>query len=105
VLDRDLRPAGCVSYKYAAKRGLSAKTLVVFDLRLPRELVPMNGDGEVDEFRLVPVDEAVDSLRDELFKWKPNSALVMLDFAMRHGFVDPDDPEFVPIAQALRQGG
>ncbi|KAK7240913.1 adenylate kinase [Aureococcus anophagefferens] len=73
VLDRDLRPAGCVSYKYAAKRGLSAKTLVVFDLRLPRELVPMNGDGEVDEFRLVPVDEAVDSLRDELFKWKPNS--------------------------------
>ena len=33
VLD-SLRPAGCVSYKYAARRGLSAKTLAVRTTRV-----------------------------------------------------------------------
>ena len=40
VLD-SLRPAGCISYRYAARRGLSTKTMAVFDvelaLRVPRE--------------------------------------------------------------------
>jgi len=93
-----------VAYCVAARRGLSTKTLAVFDLELPEDLVPLNGDGEVESFELVPIDEAVDSLRYELFKWKPNSALVMLDFALRHGHVDPDDDEYLAVAAALNQG-
>ena len=33
-----LRPAGCISYRYAARRGLSTKTLAVFDVELPADL-------------------------------------------------------------------
>ena len=54
-----------MSYRYAARRGLSTKTLCVFDLELPADLVPLNGDGEVDSFVLMPVEEAVQSLRAE----------------------------------------
>lgn len=36
------------------------------------------------------VDEALDSIKTDLAKWKPNCALVMIDFALRHGFLDPD---------------
>ena len=105
VLATGLRAAGSVSYKYAAKRGLSTKTLVVFDLKMPPDLVPMNGDGEVDEFIKVSVPDAVLSLRNDLYKWKPNSALVMLDFAMRHGFIDPNDDEFLAVSHQLRSLG
>ena len=61
-----------------------------------------NGDGEVDSFVLMPVEEAVQSLRAELYRWKPNSALVMLDFAMRRGYVSADDPEYIMVAHDLR---
>ena len=60
------------------------------------------GPGEVDSFELLPVEDAVRSLRSELYKWKPNSALVMLDFAMRHGYISPDDPEYISVAHDLR---
>ena len=37
--------------------------------------------------------------------WKPNSALVVVDFAVRHGYVSPDEPGFVEIIHLLRAGG
>ena len=40
ILDGNLRAAGCVSYRYAARRGLSTKTLAVFDLELPEDTTP-----------------------------------------------------------------
>ena len=94
ILDGNLRAAGCVSYRYAARRGLSTKTLAVFDLELPEDLVPINGDGEVDAM-LMKAEDAVESLRSRLYEWKPNSALVMLDFAMRWGYISPDDPDYI----------
>lgn len=38
----------------------------------------------------MPVTEALDAIKTDLAKWKPNCALVMIDFALRHGFLDPD---------------
>ena len=67
ILDGNLRAAGCVSYRYAARRGLSTKTLAVFDLELPEDLVPINGDGEVDAFMLMKAEDAVESLRSRLY--------------------------------------
>ena len=102
ILDGNLRAAGCVSYRYAARRGLSTKTLAVFDLELPEDLVPINGDGEVDAFMLMKAEDAVESLRSRLYEWKPNSALVMLDFAMRWGYIPPDDPDYITVSHDLR---
>ena len=45
------------------------------------------------------------SIRDKLPLWKPNSALIVVDFAVRHGFVSPDEPGFVEIIHLLRAGG
>uniref|UniRef100_A0A7S3YNN7 Nudix hydrolase domain-containing protein n=2 Tax=Lotharella globosa TaxID=91324 RepID=A0A7S3YNN7_9EUKA len=97
-----LRPAGMVSYRYSTRRGLSTKTIAVYDLQLPDDVFPSNGDGEVDEFILMPMDEVMRSLKDELPKWKPNSALVAVDFLVRHGFVGPDDADYIEITHLLR---
>lgn len=50
----------------------------------------MLGPGQVEEFLLMTVEEALDTIKTDLAKWKPNCALVMIDFALRHGFLDPD---------------
>lgn len=36
-----------VSYRYGTRKGLSTKFLCVFDLEVPEDFVPYNGDGEV----------------------------------------------------------
>lgn len=47
---------------------------------------------QVEEFKLLTVEEALNSIKTDLKVWKPNCALVMIDFALRHGFLDPDHP-------------
>ncbi len=47
---------------------------------------------QVEEFLLMPVEEALKTIKTDLARWKPNCALVMIDFALRHGFLDPDHP-------------
>lgn len=41
---------------------------------------------------MMPVEEALKTIKTDLARWKPNCALVMIDFALRHGFLDPDHP-------------
>ncbi|CAN0260460.1 unnamed protein product [Ascophyllum nodosum] len=89
-LTRQIKAVGQVSYRYGTRKGLSTKFLCVFDLELPEDFTPYNGDGEVDQFLLMPVEEALDSIKTDLAQWKPNCALVMIDFALRHAFLDPD---------------
>jgi hypothetical protein len=88
--------------RYATRKGLSTKRLVTFDVEMPDGLTPLCADGEVEEFRLMPVQELLDSIRTRLPLWKPNAALVAIDFAMRHGLISPDEPGFVTLAQKLR---
>ena len=101
---RGIAGTGVVSYKYATRKGLSTKFLATYDLELPPDATPVNADGEVDEFRLVPIDEVLRSIREELPLWKPNSAIVVVDFALRHGFIEVDDPDYMEIAHLLRSG-
>ena len=102
---RRVKQTGLVSYRYATAKGLSTKVLATYDLELPHGLLPICADGEVDEFRLMPIPEVLRSIREELPLWKPNSAMVVVDFAIRHGFVDFDDPNYMEIAHLLRTGG
>ena len=46
-----------------ARRGLSTKTLAVFDFERPEDMVPINRDGEFDASMLMKAEDAVESLR------------------------------------------
>ena len=97
-----IKPTGAVSYRYATPKGLSCKTLTTYDIEMPADLTPLCADGEVEEFRLMPVPEVLRSLREDLPLWKPNSALVAIDFCVRHGFVDPTEEGYVELTALLR---
>ncbi len=95
------RPAGFVSYLMESAEGLRDDVLFVYDLEVPAEFAPRNRDGEIEEFFLWPINRVVEVLeRTEDFKF--NVALVIIDFLVRHGFIDPEDPDYLEIVDGLR---
>lgn len=90
-------------HRYETRKGLSAKSLFIYDVELPRSFVPINLDGEVEEFNLVPVSAVLESIACNLKAWKPNSAVVMIEFAVRHGVINPtSEPDYLRLSKYLR---
>jgi 8-oxo-dGTP pyrophosphatase MutT (NUDIX family) len=95
-------PVGVLSYCRETPVGLKPDTLYCYDLELPEEFVPDNSDGEVAEFRLLPVDEVLALVRDS-DEFKLNCNLVLIDFFLRHGILNPETPGYLELAQGLRE--
>jgi len=82
-----------------------ARLRYVYDLAIPAGVDPSPFepkplDGEVQSFELLTQDEVTAKLRAGLFK--PNCALVLLDFFIRLGYITPDnEPEFMKIVPRL----
>ena len=96
------KPVGIVSYSTIRPEGLRNDVLFNFDLYVPIDFQPVNQDGEVAEFMLWDIDEVIQRLCDtEDFKF--NSALVIIDFLIRHGFIEADDPDYPDIVRGLHQ--
>jgi 8-oxo-dGTP pyrophosphatase MutT (NUDIX family) len=93
-------PVGAVSYRMETELGIRDDVLFVYDLEPPPDFMPRCNDGEIVEFRLMPAAEVVQRVREtEDFKFNVN--LVILDFALRHGLLTPDDPEYLEVATGL----
>lgn len=82
-----LATGGLVDLECDIPEGRQHERLHVFDLALPAGLVPRNRDGEVAEHRLMPVAEALARAADG--ELTTDAALATLDFAVRHGLVEP----------------
>ncbi len=101
-LVRQAVPVGAVSYCMETELGIRDDVLFVYDLEVPVDFTPRNSDGEIVEFRLMPAPEVVDIVRrSDEFKFNVN--LVILDFALRHGLIPVDDPEYVAVATGLHR--
>ena len=61
----------------------------VYDLELGADIVPKPNDDEVKDFQLWGVDKVQKAIAEGEFK--PNCALVLLDFFIRHGILTPDN--------------
>jgi len=93
--------AGAVSYRCARPGGLRDAVAFCYDLELPADFVPENTDGEVESFALWPIAEALARVREtEDFKF--DVALVVIDLAIRHGLIAPDDRDYQEICEGLR---
>ncbi|KAA8591216.1 hypothetical protein FQN60_002159 [Etheostoma spectabile] len=89
-------------YTYEEEDGVFAENQFVFDLELPRDFKPRVGDGEVHEFYLLPIEKVKELLATEDFK--PNCAMVVLDFLIRHSFIEPDtEPCYQEFVAGLHQ--
>ena len=75
---------GELRYDQQDGRSWKADTLACFDLELPADFAPQPVDGEVESFALLPLPAVMASLAGA-DAWKPNCALVVVDFLLRHG--------------------
>jgi 8-oxo-dGTP pyrophosphatase MutT (NUDIX family) len=101
--------AGTVTYYYIRDERAGGETNLmqpecqyIYDIELPEDVIPKPGDDEVEEFYLWSIDEVKDAMRKGEFK--PNCALVVLDFLVRHGFLTSEnDRDFIEIVSRLHR--
>ena len=103
------KACGTVTYFHirTEKAGGEARLLqpecqYVYDLELPEDVIPKPGDDEVEEFYLWSVDEVKGAMARGEFK--PNCALVVLDFFVRHGVLTSEnEKDYIEIVSRLHR--
>jgi hypothetical protein len=96
-------PVSAVSYESSIPEGVKRDVLFVYDLRLSEDFVPEPMDGEVEGFQRLPID-AVAEIIYNTTDFKPNCALVVLDFMVRHGVLRPEQKGYLDLLRGLRAG-
>ncbi|KAK9269088.1 hypothetical protein L1049_000856 [Liquidambar formosana] len=94
---------GAVSYMDIDGYRYKRDVLFCYDLELPEAFIPVNQDGEVEGFKLIPVTHVANVIRRTQF-FKPNCSLVIIDFLIRHGYISPEDYGYLKLLQSLRSG-
>lgn len=101
-LARQTQSVGTVSYMMETDGGLKPDVMFCYDLEVPKEFVPNNTDGEVASFHLMGVEEVADIVKNT-FDFKFNCNLVIIDFLIRHGVLNPDEiTEYEELVRGLR---
>ncbi|RKP14177.1 NUDIX hydrolase domain-like protein, partial [Piptocephalis cylindrospora] len=91
---------GYVSHINDTADGVQPEVQYVYDLLVPPSTTLRPNDGEVECFYLWDAMELRTALLSGAFK--PNCALVILDFLLRHGLITPEsDPAYLSLASRL----
>lgn len=100
-LSKQAIAVGLVDYNLQIDNKISRDTLFIYDVELPEYFQPENTDGEVDEFFLWPIEKVLKTV-NKTDNFKTNCNLVIIDFAVRHGFIQPDQELYTQIVNGLR---
>lgn len=104
---KNITAAGAVTYicqPYGPEGHAQPEIEYVYDLVFPSETenVPHPVDGESQDFKLMEIDE----IREKILQgeFKPNCALVLCDFLVRHGFMTAEnEPNYLEILSRLHR--
>lgn len=98
VVRSSVKTCGAVSYCYLRDERAGGETGLlqpeveyVYDMELSPDIIPKPADGEVEQFYLWTVEEVQTALAEGQFK--PNCAVVLLDFFVRNGILTADNEE------------
>lgn len=104
AIARRALPVGLIVYDHQTEDGAKPDRQYVFDLELPEDFTPVPADGEVEEFMLWPIETVAAKVRDT-FEFKFNCNLAIIDFLIRHSFLDPDtESDYEALCDGLRRG-
>ena len=82
--------------------GVQWESLYTFDLELPDYFQPVNQDGEVAEFQLLPIREVRHLVRNTA-EFTCDAALVAIDFLLRNRMSGAASAELEALAAAMRE--
>jgi len=108
VKDR-AQAVGTIAYFYIrdARAGgetglLQPSTHHLYDLDLPKDVVPKPASKDVEEFYLWTPEETMAALREG--KFKPNSAVAWIDFFIRHGYITAkNEPDYLKLVSRIHR--
>lgn len=95
-------PVSMVSYTMESPEGLRRHAFWSYDLHVPADFTPVPVDGEVHDFTLMPAGE-VARIVETSDEFKYNCNLVVIDWLMRTGRIDPEHPDFHALSVGLHQ--
>jgi len=101
-LARQAIPTGTISYLAESDKGIKPDTLYCYDIELPDDFHPVCTDGEVESFELMPANKVKEIVRDT-DDFKLNCNLVIIDFLIRHGLLDPDQAGYAELVSSLHR--
>lgn len=91
---------GVLRYKRQTGFKYRRDFIFTYDVELAPDIEPENKDGEVESFHLLSLRQVIDFLAaPDDFKF--NSALVVIDFLIRHGIITPDEKDYFLLTQKL----
>lgn len=102
ALARKARPVGCINYLMETATGLRDDVMFCYDLETPLDFTPVNADGETEDFKLMAATDIASLIRSgDAIKFNVN--LVVTDFLIRHGQINPDtEPDYAAIVTGLQ---
>ena len=109
LVRKHAKACGTVTYSHIRNEKAGGETGLlqpecqyVYDLEMDADIIPKPGDNEVEVFMLWTVKEVHESLAEG--KFKPNCALVLLDFFVRHGILTAEnEKDYVEIVSRLHR--
>jgi len=109
LVRKGAKAAGTVTYFYIRDERAGGETGLlqpecqyVYDLEVEEDVTPRPGDNEVEDFYLWTVEETQAALAKAEFK--PNCALVLLDFFIRHGILtQANERDYIEIVARLHR--
>jgi len=100
-LARSATDAGWISFRARRPDGVHHGHYFNYDLELPADFEPVNRDEEVEAFYLWPVKKVMEVVAESTLL-AFDSAVVVIDFLIRHGYIGADHPDFDDIRSGLR---
>jgi isopentenyldiphosphate isomerase len=95
-------PVGIVTYRQETETGFKPDVMYAYDMEIPADFEPVNTDGEIDEFALWPIDKVMETV-SETREFKPNCNLIVIDFLVRRGLIEPERADYIEIVEGLRR--
>jgi 8-oxo-dGTP pyrophosphatase MutT (NUDIX family) len=91
---------GAIRYRREMGTAMRDEVVFVYDLEVPVDIIPDNMDGEVEAFRIMSARDCLALVREtDAFMYDVN--LVLIDFAVRHSLIAPEDPDYLFLIQGL----
>ena len=104
---KHVRSTGMLSYmNRSPSKWILPGIYHLYELRLPDDgtITPRTNaeDGEVDAFQLMDIEQVMERLLQGRFK--PSSAMALVDFCIRRGIITPEsDPAYLDVCMAMRK--
>jgi len=106
---RFAKPCGTLTYFHVRDARAGGETGLcqpecqyLYDLELSDDIIPSPGDNEAVDFQLLTVEEVQKAMAAGEFK--PNCALVLLEFFVRHGILTAEnEPDYIEIVARLHR--